>query len=304
MDLESDFEIKAHQLSHFIMERIKNDILLVPLTGLLNELKAIGEPLSSGYRDIKSLDTMGSGKAERVFFGPSQVILDDVFDTSYDMLDYTLPENGNTLKEIVPSCWSVAQGELRACELCALSIIEYDNLPILFYWDFSKQSWDEARHSRIYLDLALSFFDELRESLEFQDPLYRIICAYQDNNARLPLPKDRNTYEAILNSDLEERIILLNILTEAPAVGRLTQKIKKDICVSYPQIRRVLEFDKVDEMFHAKIGNYWLTYLIDDHKERKQRIEDAKLLKGFLLLTSFSEYSNTDIEDLAMEYFE
>ena len=299
--LESKLEIKSNSIVHFLISKIENDVLLNPLWGILNDLRLLLEDKS--FEDIVStdIDTLGSSNVERVFFGPSEIKLDKVFDTSYDNLDYTLPENGNTLEEIVPSCWSVSQGELRACELCALSIIEYDNLPLQFYWDFSKQSWDEARHSRIYLNLSLSFFEELKMTLDHDNPLYLIIKSFLENQRGLPLPKDRNTYDAILNAELDERIILLNVLTEGPAVGRLTQKIKKEICVRYPQIKRVLEFDKVDEMFHARIGNYWLKYLIPNIKKRKQRIEDAKLLKGFLLLTSIVEYSGGRIEELAEE---
>ena len=50
-------------------------------------------------------------------------------------------------------------------------------------------------------------------------------------------------------SRIRGKIILLNILTEGPAVDRLAQKIKKDICITYPEIKRVLEFDKLMKCF-------------------------------------------------------
>ncbi len=300
--LESQLEIKSNSIVQFLISKSENDFLLIPLNGILNDLRMLLENRPFENYVSTDIDTLGSKNVERVIFGPPEIKLDKVFDPTYENLEYTLPENANTLEEIVPSCWSVAQGELRACELCALSIIEYDNLPLQFYWDFSKQSWDEARHSIIYLNLSLSFFEVLMKILDNSSPLYLIIKSFQEKKSGLPLPKDRNTYDAILNAELEERIILLNILTEAPAVGKLTQKIKKEICYHYPQIKRVLEFDKVDEMFHARIGNYWLKYLIPNLNKRKQKIEDAKLLKGFLLLTSIREYSNRKIEELAGEF--
>ena len=53
-------------------------------------------------------------------------------------------ETGDLLEDIMPSFWSVAHSEMLAAELCALSIIEYDHLPLKFYLDLAKQSWDEA----------------------------------------------------------------------------------------------------------------------------------------------------------------
>lgn len=299
--LLSQLESKAYFTIDDLIHKTGNDVLLSPVTEVLNDLKDIfkNKPVKEG--NIEKIDIRGSSIVERVFFGPSKIKEDKIFDTSYDGVGYTLPENGNTLEEIVPSCWSVAQGELRACELCALSVLEYDNLPLQFYWDFSKQSWDEARHALIYLNLSLSFFDTIISVLNESNPLYKIIKSFKENKKGLPLPKDRNTWDAILNADLEERIILLNILTEGPAVARLTQKIKKDICTHYPEIKRVLEYDKADEMFHARIGNQWLKYLIPNLAKRKQKIEDAKLMKGFLLLTSIVEYSNGNIDELARE---
>ena len=300
-NLQWYLESKAHDTIHYLIGKAKNDILLVPVAEVLNELKDVVKNNSVKAFTIDKIDITGSSAVERVFFGPAKIKEDKIFDTSYNDVGYTLPENGNTLEEIVPSCWSVAQGELRACELCALSVIEYDNLPLQFYWDFSKQSWDEARHALIYLNLSLSFFDTVITMIEKTHPLYKIIKSFKENKSGLPLPKDRNTWDAIINAELEERIILLNILTEGPAVARLTHKIKKEICTRYPQIKRVLEYDKADEMFHARIGNYWLKYLIPNLKSRKQKIEDAKLMKGFLLLTSIVEYSKGNMNELARE---
>ena len=152
----------------------------------------------------------------------------------------------------------------------------------------------------MYLNLGLSFFKEMEAILPSQSNLYQIIHSYNASKKGLPVPKNRNTYVAILNAGLEERIILMNILTEGPAVARLSMKMKRRVAAQYPEIRRAYEFDRVDESFHARIGSYWLKYLIPDLKERKQRIEDAKLLKGFLLVTSLSENSDASFEELAL----
>ena len=300
IELIEECEEKYLNLCHFLKSKVEQDIILYPLFNILKNFK------SSGYKKeiileqvLNDLKRPSPEKPKRLFFGPSKIKIDKVFDLTTENNDI-FSENADTLEDIIPSFWSVAHSEMLAAELCALTIVEYDYLPVKFYWDFAKQSWDEARHSHMYLNLGFSFFKEMESTLCIDSKLYQIIHSYNDSKKGLPIPKERNTYVAILNSDLEERIILMNILTEGPAVARLSKKMKRSVSEEYPEIRRAYEFDRVDESFHARIGNYWLKYFIPDLKERKQRIEDAKLLKGFLLATSLSENSDENFEELAL----
>lgn len=303
LKLKSDYEEKCACIIYFLEQNFGNDLLVIQFMGCLNRLSEIfvskiekGEILKTSPLNVK-----GSKNVQRVLIGPSKIKIDKSFEPSYNILENPTPEFGNTLEEIVPYFWSLSLREILASELCSLSIIEYDNLPLQFYWDFSKQSWDEARHSEVYLNLSISFFDNLSQTLESKNKLYLIIESYNLTGKGLPVPKEKNMYEAILNSELEERLILMNILTEAPAIGRLIKKMKRSICNQYPEIKRTFEFDKIDETFHARIGNYWLKYLIPDPTIRRQKIEDTKMLRGILLLISISEYSDINLIEMAAE---
>jgi hypothetical protein len=299
--LKGQYEKNCFKELCMLKAAVRNDLLIYQLSPTLLNIASLlnwnGELMAP---EPKALETLGAKNAKRVLFGPSTMQVDKVFNPTYDILNSPSPEFGETLEEIVPYFWSLSLREILASELCALSIVEYDNLPIQFYWDFAKQSWDEARHSKIYLGLSLSFFNDVETKLDEKSPIRRAVIAFNKGEAGLPVPKEKNMYEAIVNAELEERLILMNILTEAPAIARLTGKMKKGICSEYPEIKRVLEFDKIDETFHARIGSYWLKHLIPDSKIRGQKIEDTKILRGFLLLTSLSQYSKLNLPEMAL----
>lgn len=301
LKLKNDYEVSCANIISSLKNNFKNDPLLDQFSGILELLTIVFK----GKDDIitskfKSLDTQGNKNPQKILRGPVRMRIDKVFEPSYSILENPVPEFGDTLQEIVPYFWSLSLREILASELCALSVIEYDNLPLQFYWDFSKQSWDEARHAKAYLSLAISFFNTIEDSLRNDDPLHQVIIEFKKNQKGLPVPREKNMYEAVLNAELEERLILMNILTEGPAIGRLAGKMKKTICIHYPEIKRMLEFDKIDETFHAGIGNHWLKYLIPDPVARKQKMEDTKLLRGFLLLSSIAEYSDSDLSKMAV----
>jgi hypothetical protein len=46
----------------------------------------------------------------------------------------------------------------------------------------------------------------------------------------------------------------------------------------------------------------WLRYLIPDEKERGTRIEEVELLRGFLILTTFSHHGGGELTDLVERY--
>jgi len=301
LQLKDDYEKKCSSIVNSIYRNLKDDLLVIQLSGSIGTISHLCDSKRKNKitQKISSLDIQGNKFSKKVLDGPSKIKIDKVFTPSYNILESQIPEFGEKLEEVVPYFWSLSLREILASELCSLSIIEYDNLPLQFYWDFAKQSWDEARHSRIYLNLSTSLFEDLESQLMKESNLYQIIKKYRLTNAGLQVPREKNMYEAILNSQLEERLILMNILTEAPAIGRLTRKLKMLICSKYPEIARVFEFDKIDETFHARIGNYWLKQLIPNSFDRRQKIEDTKLLRGILLLSSISEYSDFKLSEMA-----
>jgi hypothetical protein len=50
----------------------------------------------------------------------------------------------------------------------------------------------------------------------------------------LPIPRELNLYETILNCSLEERLILFQIQTEAPGASRKKENLRSELCRLYP----------------------------------------------------------------------
>jgi hypothetical protein len=79
------------------------------------------------------------------------------------------PEFSERLQDAVPYFWTLAIREAMACDSCALSGIEYDNLPLEFYRDIAKQAWDEAIHAEMFLRLSVELMPEVINN-ERMDP--------------------------------------------------------------------------------------------------------------------------------------
>ena len=94
------------------------------------------------------------------------------------------------------------------------------------------------------------------------------------------------------NATLQERMILLNIRTEAPAVRYLTKRMESIFFKDYPDIRESFQYDKNDEIRHGYVGAKWLKYLYPDIQERKNALANADSLRGFLMATALSMYSD------------
>lgn len=209
---------------------------------------------------------------------------------------------GDTLEENVPYFWSLAIRESLAADLCALSIVEYDQMPLSFYRDMAKQSWDEMRHSTYFFDLALTLIPELVDQLDTDHPLHANLTRFLATREGLPIPRERNLYEAILNASLVERLVLLHRDTETPGILRIKEKINSEFCSSRPHIGAALEIVMRDEVTHSRFGNVWLKHLIPDARERQDAIATTELLRGVLLLSAFAHHGGGSLGQLLSRY--
>jgi hypothetical protein len=224
--------------------------------------------------------------------GPKHELLDEIYEPTYSAQDRKPLTFGDNIDHNVEYFWILATQELLAADLCSLSVIEYDNLPFDFYYDFITQSWDETRHACHYLQLTKKLLPEIYTKTN-NSRLKGIIERYFETGT-LPIRKEKNFYEAMQNATLQERMILLNIRTEAPAVRYLTKRMESFFFKDYPDIRESFQFDKNDEIRHGRVGAKWLKYLYPDIQERNNALANADSLRGFLMATALSMYSDKE----------
>lgn len=234
--------------------------------------------------------------------GPLHVGLDPAFEPTYSLLQQPLPAFGETPSEVAPYLWALSVRETLAAELCALSVLEYDGLPIAFYCDFAKQCWDEMRHATFFLDAAVDLLEDLESSLVADDPLLENLDRFHREGRGLPIPRERNLYEAILNATLEERLILLHMDTETPGIARIRAKLKGQFCKEHHGLAEALKVILRDEITHAMLGRRWLAHLIPDHNARRQTIQETELLRGVRLLASFAHHGPDRLSVLMARY--
>ncbi|MET9463054.1 hypothetical protein ABZY05_50260 [Streptomyces canus] len=211
-------------------------------------------------------------------------------DQLLEILDTDPPSYGSTLQETVPNLWVLASREALAAELAALCVIEWDNMPLAFYLDFAKQMWDESRHAAFYLAASVSLLSDLKAELPAAHPLLDDIQAFQEEGTGLPIPREGNLYEAMLNATLIERLVILHHDTETPAVAGLERKINSTLWDRRPEIAAGISVVQMDERTHARLGHRWLKFLLPGRSEREEAIQDARLMRTMLLLTSCAHH--------------
>lgn len=275
--------------------------LLAPVKTALSSVFSHFSDSTLGGSDL-NIEVTATNKVTKAFAGPICVPLDDSFVPTYSLLQKAVPGYGDTAKEVVPYFWGLAIRESLAADLCALSIVEYDGLPLQFYIDMSKQSWDEMRHSRFFFDKAVELLPELLNELQDNDSLLDNVRQFIASGKGLPIPKERNLYEAILNASLTERLILLHRDTETPGIMRIKEKISSPYSAQRPWLVDALTIVMRDEVTHASFGKTWLEYILPDENEREDLIQDTELLRGVYLLTSFAHHGNQDLTSLLSKY--
>jgi hypothetical protein len=233
--------------------------------------------------------------------GPRSVPTDASFRKDYGLLERDVPKFGETFAETVPYLWVLATRESLAAELCALCIVEWDGLPLSFYLDFSKQMWDECRHADFCRHAAVSLIEDLERELEPTDALLADVVAHREQAIGLPIPREGNLYEAISNASLIERIILMHHDTETPGITELQRQAESPLWAKHPEIAEGLSIVELDERSHARLGHRWLRYLVPNANERENAIDEARLLRPILILTSVAEHGPQELRDLIRE---
>lgn len=278
----------------------EKSVLARPLVVLLRRIKlslpalaakgSLYSDLSFKYRDCPA----------RVLRGPIAVHLGPHFRPAYSVADCRPPEFGESIEENVPYFWVMAARETLASHMCALSAVEYDGLPLAFYSDMAKQCWDEARHSLCFVRLAKKTVKD-NEGIPYR-ATGNTNELYEPEEEGFPIPREGNFYEAMLNADLVQRLVLMNQRTEAPAIPLITKRLTSAFCQQHEHVTEFYEFDRIDETSHASIGNRWLRYLIPDESERSKVAEEADLLRGMLILTAFAHHGGGNLAELAERF--
>ena len=116
----------------------------------------------------------------------------------------------------------------------------------------------------------------------------------------LPIPSEGNFYGVMWRADLVERLILMQIQTETPAVKTLAKRKRGALCNRIPMLKWVVEV--VDEISHARIGHFWLRHLIPSKRSREEAKEVASLLRGVLLAAVIAPYENSKVSELIEAY--
>ena len=246
-----------------------------------------------------SIDRLTRNPTKKIV-GPSTSRLDPIFSAEYSLQEFVAPLRADRIEIIVPYFWTLSMREAMVCNSCLLSAVEYDGLPLQFYMDMARQAADEARHAVMYLDLAIELMPSYLECPRRDAQTVVRIREFLVGNGQLPVPKEGNLFPCMWHASLEERLIIMQITTEGPAVASTRQAINSSLAQRFPNVKRAFEVDYFDEIAHARIGTRWLRYLCPDVTERKAAIDDAKLLRGILLLTCFAPIDDSsNIADLA-----
>lgn len=296
-DLSSTLSMAVHRLHNTIY----STVALQPITVLLSEVaawlvfeKKIAIDLAE-FLGEKNATHHGTTKA---LCGPMHVSLDNAFTPSYSILKQNVPRYGNTVREAAPYYWALAARECLAADMCSLSLIEYDGLPVDFYTDMAKQAYDEIRHAAIFLEITKTLLPEFKTTLSPEEELYTIVTRFEKYGSGLPIPLERNLYEAMWNTTLEERFILMHYDTESPGIKQHRQNLESSYSRKYPSIANQIEIVMREEITHARMGDRWLKYLLPNPVDRANAIKHARLLRGILILTSSAHYCNEPLPDI------
>jgi len=147
-------------------------------------------------------------------------------------------------------------------------------------------------------ETAVSLMTELRAQLDEGDPMHHDLAAFAEGRAGLPVPRERDLYETILNATLVERLVLMHHDTETPGIASLEQKRASEVGMRHPAIAAGLGLVERDERTHSRLGHRWLHHFLPERQEREAAIECARLMRSILLLTSCAEHGSESLEDL------
>jgi hypothetical protein len=258
------------------------------------------KPTPDAWQALREVDTRTD--MHQSVRGPAHVNLDPAFVSDFSLIDRNVPMFGDSPEEVAPYLWCLSIREAVASDTCALTACEYDGLPLQFYRDMAKQSWDEMRHAVSYFQRAEALFPAALQRMEPSDPLRIAIESYISSGTGLIVPREGNLFEMVANADLCERLVLMNIRVETPAIARLRQKINSPFSNKDIALKRLFEYDRHDETSHSRIGIYWLNYLVPSAKDRRELMQRVDEMRAFLLLTAFVHHDGLPLARLVSHY--
>ncbi|MEM9214937.1 MAG: DUF455 family protein [Cyanobacteria bacterium P01_F01_bin.150] len=138
--------------------------------------------------------------------------------------------------------------EIAAMEVCAKNIAAYRAMPLDFKLDMARQIWDEARHAIV--------MRQLLENLGASEGDYTY-------SAKVWKKCEKGTC-------LAERLAIEQGFQEGNALESnflLTESFKQ---ANHLQMTSRMDYINADEAIHAKIGNFWMNYLLDGSYEAYQ----------------------------------
>ena len=224
--------------------------------------------------------------------GPIESILDPAFDQAASPDEAGNPPFDGEPTDTLRFLWTLAAREGMASDLAALNSAEYDNMPIAYYEDFVKQTWDEARHCNFYLGILPEVYEILKDQIPEGAPERLSIERFLQEGIGLEIPYEGTCYTSIWNASLEERLVLMNLRTEGPSISTKRKRMQGFLCSAIPRLRLGIAIDACEERNHAAYGARWLRYLHPEPRERRDQIECADSLRGFLMATTLAGRRN------------
>lgn len=273
--------------------------LLAPLSLLLPPVAA-SLPSPSGAAPPGLVAPAPPSEPAQVLRGPMHVDIDPLFAPEGALLDAATRRAFDEHRS--PFLWFLSIREEMAAELCALSMVEYDGMPLAFYRDFAKQAWDEMRHALFFFRVGVEQLPDFLATAPADHPLVAGARRFQETGRGLPVPREKNLYELTWNATLTERLVLMHLDTETPGLASFAHELRSDFCARHPAVAAELELASHDEASHARFGKTWLEHLVPDKGDRKLAIERALLLRGVLMLTAFSHYHETPLIEMMTRF--
>lgn len=171
--------------------------------------------------------------------------------------------------------------ETLAAEAVALNLFEYDGMPWEFYIDMGRQCEDEARH-------ALLAEMRLRE-MGGKIGQFQFGCL-------------GNLYHTFWEMTLEERLIALNLDTEAAGQGYLSNVAHRLEKIGDKESATHYEFVLFDERRHARFGIRWFKYLYPDTVSREKALETARAFTIINLASNCAEVIGDNVINVIDEW--
>lgn len=289
-DMISREEKSIQYYSKLINEMVENNIALDGF-GLFVDIKLF-DSINWDNRSKHNVDSYARKKERgfKILTGPKIKGESEIFDSQGSIVERIKSGVNSDYGETPEGYWQLAHRETIAGLLCALNVIEYDNMPFEFYYDMLKQLYDELKHSIFYLEYSINV---ISGNSNYKD--VQTIASNGKITYKLPVPKENDFYFSFLNANLIERLVLMQLDAEGVSIKGRKKKLKSNTSHLQPPFLEGLHVDLNDEISHARYGYKWLKHILPNKERRLDEIEQARQMKSLLFLASISHKNNEDI---------